>query len=123
MGMLDYVVNKKPETRNRVREEVIAGNLPLWIAKRGKSIGYIAQVVISTPPWVDRDELKLIQYNARCRGELEGVEYHIGHIVPLRHPLVCGLTVPWNLEIITAKKNLADSNHWNNDRQPDLFNF
>lgn len=79
------------------------------------------QVVISTPGWVNRDDLKLIQLRARQTSELSGVEQHICHIVPLNHPRVCGLTVPWNLEIKAARINLSESNHIHLDEQLQLF--
>lgn len=118
--MLDFVIHRQAGTREALRQRVMRGELPGWLA-RSKRMNYIRQVLLSTPPWVDRHKLRLIKERARAISALSGVDHHIAHIVPLNHPRVCGLTVPWNLEIKTARSNLAESNHMQLDEQLPLF--
>ena len=67
----------------------------------------------ATPPWLTDDhrgEIKAI-YSAANRREAEtGIPHHVDHIIPLKHPDVCGLHVHWNLRVLTATENLSKSN-------------
>lgn len=75
-----------------------------------------AAKINATPLWLlkeDREELKKI-YEARDQLTFEsGIPHEVDHIVPLLGINVCGLHVPWNLQIIPAHENRKKSNRWN----------
>jgi len=111
MGMVDYV--------GRSRERVIRGDIPAWISNRPRN-RYILQVVLSAPPWVDRWELYALKAFAAAMTRFTGTLHTLDHIVPLTHPLVCGLTVPWNLKVIPWRSNCSKGSRWTPD-QLELF--
>src|SRR5687767_11838618 len=113
MGLVDYV-HKAPSRRMLLR-----GETPTWIAnsKRGR---YIAAVVLSAPPWVDRKVLHAMKAEAARITRETGTLHVLAHKVPLNHPLVCGLTVPWNLEIKPWRVNASESN-WFTPDQLEMF--
>ena len=47
---------------------------------------------------------------AALKTHMEGVLYEVDHIVPLKHPLICGLHNEFNLQVITAEDNRNKSN-------------
>lgn len=57
----------------------------------------------ATPKWVDLEVIKNIYLNCP-KG------YHVDHIIPLNHPDVCGLHVPWNLQYLPASENMKKYN-------------
>lgn len=113
MGIVDYC-NKAPS-----REKLLRGEWPAWV-ERSPRAKYIAQVIISCPPWVDRAELRALKAEAARRTRGTGVLHVLAHKVPLTHPLICGLTVPWNLEVKPWRANLAESN-WFTPDQAEMF--
>lgn len=68
------------------------------------------QKLHATPSWVDQEAIKQIYQEAHAMSERDGIKYHVDHIVPLRGKNVCGLHVPWNLQIIPASENMRKSN-------------
>jgi hypothetical protein len=62
----------------------------------------------ASPLWADQEKIKQI-YATRPEG------YHVDHIIPLQHPLVCGLHCEFNLQHLPAAENLTKHNRFDLD--------
>ena len=66
-----------------------------------------AQKLCATPLWLtkmQRDEIKVFYSEAARLGLV------VDHIVPLRGRNVCGLHIPWNLQLLTQRENSRKHN-------------
>jgi hypothetical protein len=81
---------------------------------------WIIARILATPPWMDMREIRAVYERARELSESTGEPWVVDHIVPLNHPMVCGLHVSWNLRPVRETVNAAKSNRWN-PGQADLF--
>lgn len=98
-----------------MRRKILAGDIPWWVEQHPRR-SYIIAANLATPDWVNRDELTALHKEAKGLTVKSGIEHVLDHIIPLSHPSVCGLTVPWNLRIVTRAQNAAKSNHWHPDQ-------
>lgn len=76
-----------------------------------------AHKIQATPKWLTKEQFKqiLVFYtNAKQLEKDTKIKYHVDHIVPLQGKNVCGLHVPWNLQLLTETENLQKSNKWQN---------
>ena len=65
----------------------------------------------ATPSWVDFLEIEKIYKKAAEMTLKTGISHHVDHIMPIVHERLCGLHVPWNLQILTASENCSKKNN------------
>lgn len=66
-----------------------------------------------TPVWANKSEIGKFYKEAKILEKANGVKYHVDHIVPINSPLVCGLHVECNLQVIPASENVVKRNlYW-----------
>jgi len=81
-------------------------------AKTKKKRRYLAEK-LAQPDWLSPRQLidieRVYEHMRDCT-KVTGEPYHVNHITPLRGDTVCGLHVPWNLEVLPADVNIKLSN-------------
>lgn len=72
-----------------------------------------ARVAAATPPWLNEEQMGQIKktyMQSMSLSKSTGQQYSVDHIVPLANAAVCGLHVPWNLEVMLLQPNRKKSN-------------
>jgi len=77
---------------------------------RESSASYRSFKLNAIPSWIDKTKISCLYSVANMLNKYGTEKYHVDHIVPLRHKLVCGLHTYENLMVIPAKQNLQKSN-------------
>ena len=63
---------------------------------------------LSMPKWLSHNqhkEIKIIYKEAALKG------LEVDHIIPINNPVVCGLHVPWNLQLLSRYENASKGNN------------
>ena len=66
-----------------------------------------------TPPWLSEDqeaEIESFYWLSKDLSRVTGEKYNVDHIVPLQGENVCGLHVPWNLQVLPSDVNISKGN-------------
>jgi hypothetical protein len=64
----------------------------------------------ATPDWltaIDKAQIQQMYDVSSAREVQTGIKHHVDHIIPINGKKVCGMHVPWNLQVITATENLS----------------
>ena len=67
----------------------------------------------ATPAWTTKEMRRQIRQKYLEAQELTkttGIRYEVDHIIPLINDNVCGLHVPWNMQLLPKTDNLRKSN-------------
>lgn len=81
-----------------------------WAARMARDAKRRAAKLQSTPVWANDFFMEEAYRLAGERTELTGVPHEVDHIVPLQSPLVCGLHVHTNLQVIPMAVNRSKNN-------------
>ena len=64
------------------------------------------------PVWANPEAIEEIYQKACLLTAETGIKHVVDHIIPLKHPHVCGLHIESNLRIVTELENLKKFNHF-----------
>lgn len=76
-------------------------------------VHYLASKINATPSWLSSEQKFRIGFFytlAKFFTWLTGIKFEVDHVEPLRGKDICGLHVPWNLQILPAEINNLKGN-------------
>jgi Tfp pilus assembly protein PilE len=98
-------VNKKSRAKSRAKLNA------LQVVRNASKLN-------ATPAWLTKEQkrhIELFYEMSKRTSERSGFKCHVDHIVPLKGKNVCGLHVPWNLQVVSASYNSMKKNRLNKD--------
>jgi len=116
----EVILDKQAAYRSENRE-LCNSRVKSWSSRnpdklRAKDARRRGNQLKAQPTWLNEEHKKQIDDVYRLARDCElvsGEKYHVDHIVPLQGKAVCGLHVPWNLQVLPASVNIKKSNKHN----------
>jgi len=111
------IYNRKSREYYQRRKSAVSISTKKWAqANPEKKAKYYEQrrdlLNNATPDWSNDNIIKMIYIERNEMNKISNLTYHVDHIVPLNHPLVCGLHCEDNLQIIESSLNFKKSNRF-----------
>jgi hypothetical protein len=69
----------------------------------------------ATPQWASREKMAQLYADAIVLTEATGIPHEVDHIIPILHPLVCGLHCEANMQVLTRAENRCKSNKFEDE--------
>jgi hypothetical protein len=98
-----------------MKRRLLAGDEPAWMSNHHRR-GYIVASTLAAPLWVRREDFRALRDEANRLSARCSIPYRLDHIVPITHPHVCGLMVPWNIRVVPHAVNAFKGNKWHPDQ-------
>jgi hypothetical protein len=115
----EHLLEQKKEYYKKNRTKILEYKSSYQKVNRGKKNAIEAKRHASklerTPKWLTKEqkaEIEQFYWLARDLYVSTGELYNVDHIVPLQGENVCGLHVPWNLQVLPSDVNIAKGNRF-----------
>ena len=102
----EWTEKNRDQIRSKAKEWT-KNNRHIKIASTAKRRAALLNAI---PPWADLNAIKLFYKWARDATRDTGIKWQVDHIYPLQSPVVCGLHVWENLQILTEESNKRKGN-------------
>ena len=110
-------VSQRNKAWRAANPERVSKNMRDWVRnnahqKQALEATRRAKKLQATPRWSDNEVVLEYYRAARAfnKDNTFGIKWHVDHIVPLNHPLVCGLHCHTNMQLLPAAENLSKGN-------------
>jgi hypothetical protein len=121
-GNKDLILSRNKSWRDGNPDKVLERSKLYYLSNKSDFISRAAKrrslKLEARPSWISKEQeqqIKDFYWLAKDLTAVSGETYHVDHIVPLQGKNVCGLHVPWNLQVLPADINLSKGNRYAND--------